>query len=79
MHESLPFSASVYYIKLIISYLSLIDLIQVGCTNMRRFLFVMQGVIPKESITWKGVSEEKYLKPGTRIVRHYLGGFLSGP
>ncbi len=31
---------------------------------MRRFLFVMQGVIPKETITWRGISEEKYLTPG---------------
>jgi hypothetical protein len=37
---------------------------QVGCTNMRRFLFVLQGAIPKETVTWKHVSEEEFLGPG---------------
>ena len=37
---------------------------QVGCTNMRRFLFVLQGVLPKETIHWNTVSEIKYLEPG---------------
>ena len=31
---------------------------------MRRFLFVLQGIIPKESINWKHVSEDEYLGPG---------------
>ena len=34
---------------------------------MRRLLFVMQGIIPKESITWKGVSEKDYLAPGREL------------
>ena len=33
---------------------------------MRRFLFVLQGVIPKESIHWNKVSEDEYLLPGIR-------------
>ena len=32
---------------------------------MRRFLFVMQGIIPEETVTWKHVSEEEFLGPGT--------------
>ena len=36
---------------------------QVGCTSMRRFLFALQGIIPKESIHWKKVDEHKYLAP----------------
>ena len=38
-------------------------LFQVGCTNMRRFLFALQGLIPRESITWDRVSENQYLTP----------------
>ena len=33
---------------------------------MRRFLFALQGIIPQESITWKKVSEDKYLGPGVQ-------------
>ena len=33
---------------------------------MRRYLFVAQGVIPKETIYWKGVSDADVLQPGTR-------------
>ena len=43
--------------------LSSLLLFQVGCTNMRRFLFALQGLIPRESITWESVSESKYLRP----------------
>ena len=39
---------------------------QVGCTNMRRFLFALQGIIPQESIRWSNVSERKYLTPGIK-------------
>ena len=39
---------------------------QVGCTNMRRFLFALQGVIPQETVKWSTVSELKYLEPGIR-------------
>ena len=31
---------------------------------MRRFLFVLQGVIPKETVSWKHVSEDEFLGPG---------------
>ena len=33
---------------------------------MRRFLFALQGIIPRESITWTKVSEDKYLGPGVQ-------------
>lgn len=33
---------------------------------MRRFFFVLQGIIPQETITWDVVSEEKYLGPGVQ-------------
>ena len=31
---------------------------------MRRALFAMQGVIPKESVNWRRVDEVRYLLPG---------------
>ena len=39
---------------------------------MRRFLFVLQGIIPEESVTWRRVSEEEFLGPGmcTSIATH---------
>ena len=44
-----------------------IAIFQVGCTNMRRFLFALQGLIPQESIKWSNVSERKYLTPMIKI------------
>ena len=36
---------------------------QVGCTTLRRLVFVIQGAIPRESIQWRHVSEAEYLYP----------------
>ena len=46
---------------------------QIGCSNMRRFLFVLQGLMPEESVAW-GKSDHprlelEYLVPG----KFYLG------
>ena len=37
-------------------------LFQVGCSNIRRFLLVLQGIIPKETRRWEKVPE-RYLVP----------------
>ena len=37
---------------------------------MRRFLFVPHGIIPKESVTWRHVSEEEFLGPGMYTSAH---------
>lgn len=34
---------------------------------MRRFLFVLQGIIPKETVNWRRVSEEEFLGPGIAV------------
>ena len=39
---------------------------------MRRFLFVLQGIIPEESVTWRRVSEEEFLGPGMCATRGEL-------
>ena len=31
---------------------------------MRRFIFVLQGILPQESVNWNNVTEEHYLLPG---------------
>ena len=48
---------------------------QIGCTTMRRYLFVLQGLIPKETAQWDEVSEEQYLEPNiykATFLRHSL-------
>ena len=41
---------------------------QVGCTTLRRLIFVMQGAIPLQSVNWTHVSEAEYLRPAIHRV-----------
>ena len=43
----------------------MIIIIQVGCTNLRRLIFLTEEAIPPESVHWKLVSEKHYLTPAT--------------
>ena len=43
-------------------------MLQVGCTTLRRLIFVMLGAIPADSVHWEKVSEKDYLRPA--IMRH---------
>jgi dermatan 4-sulfotransferase 1 len=36
---------------------------KVGCTTLRRLIFVMQGAIPLQSVNWTHMSEAEYLRP----------------
>ena len=39
---------------------------QAGCTTLRRLVFAVQGLIPRESVNWEKVSEEQYLVPAMK-------------
>ena len=39
---------------------------QAGCTTLRRLVFSVQGLIPRESVNWEIVSEKEYLVPAMK-------------
>ena len=41
-------------------------ILQAGCTTLRRLVFVMTGAIPLQSINWKHVSQDDYLRPAVQ-------------